>query len=110
MATLQGWLLDHFFDWQHGRVIVRDVTREPNAWGNMHNVRGEPREARLGDPVLTAEFEPGFGGPRPKPMLAFDAAAIYFVHEYDGSTCLQKIYKDPQFYLDGEDEFDEYGF
>jgi hypothetical protein len=54
--------------------------------------------------VLHQSFDAGFGGPKCPRFIAEDPVAIYFPSQYEGATSLEKIYKNLDVYLTGDEE------
>jgi hypothetical protein len=56
------------------------------------------------DNVLDEQFYSGHGCPSCPRFIAEDSVAIYFPWQYDGATGLQKVYKNLDVYLTGDEE------
>lgn len=100
MSTIRGWLNDAGFDWSAGTVIYHHTTGT-----GPGRCRAESAEIVDSDSwVLDWDFSPSYGNPECPRFVAFDGRAIYFPWQYDGSTGLQVVVKDPGFYLDPQNE------
>ena len=55
-------------------------------------------------PLLDTEFDDSYGGPQAPRFVAQDEDWIYFVGTYDGSTWLQPVNKNLDFYMNHENE------
>jgi len=51
-----------------------------------------PEEAKQ---YLNYRYYPGFGGPECHDIWAWSQKRVYFVHEYDGSTGIRAMYRNP---------------
>lgn len=99
MATVYEWLKAEGFDFAQGRIIYHP-TDSPSPG----------RCDRDGDPILMPGavlhqyFHSGYGAPKCPRFVAEDPIAIYFPSQYDGSTSLEKVYKNLDVYLTGNEE------
>jgi hypothetical protein len=102
MSTLREWLNDENFDWETGEIILQN--RKPTEWDEKPYAGGWD-ECDFADrisqehEVLDYNFDNGFGRPECPRFIAKDKEAIYFPSQYDGSTCLEKVYLDISKYL-----------
>jgi len=46
-------------------------------------------------PLLDYPFDAGYGMMDCHAVVIYTDKSIYFVHEYDGSTCLHSVYREP---------------
>ena len=53
---------------------------------------------------LDYEYDAGFGGQECQDILIYTKEKIYYVHEYDGATCIVNIPRHPKYYLKKEKE------
>ncbi len=104
MATLKQWLNEAGFDWKNGTIVYQEVLPydSENSGGKPSPGWGKGGPARYitsDDPILVQHFDSGFGGPEAPRIFARDDKAIYFPRQYDGSTWLEKIYTNSEYYL-----------
>jgi hypothetical protein len=88
MANLRKWL--EGVAAQYGEPIEAVVVgRHDDRYGGDsladENIVLTP-EVALGK--LDAEFDQGYGSPACFPLYAWTKTRVFFVHEYDGATCL----------------------
>lgn len=50
------------------------------------------------------EFNDGYGSPEGKPFHAWSATRVYFSDEYDGSDFVSWVYRNPEDYVEEEDD------
>lgn len=100
-STIQGWLETAGFDWATGIVVVQEVSDDSPGWAIKSDITAT-RYAQKGDPILTQEFDSGYGGPECPCFWAKDKDAVYFPNQYDGSTGIVKVDLLPNRYLAGE--------
>ena len=96
MATIREWLNEAGFNWEKGTIIYQPTEGDCPGWNS-------PLSAAVimpNHPILTKEFDERDGGPRCPRFIAEDDEAIYFPAQYDGSTWVNKIWKDITKYLD----------
>ena len=98
MANLKAWLNKGQFDWTMGIILVQ--RKDPA--GSWSDDLLPAIQISLDNPILTQEFDSGYGSPECPAIWAKDKDAIYFPSQYDGSTCLVKVFLDPAPYLAGE--------
>ena len=100
--TIQEWLEVEGFEWETGVVVVQET---PGAyspgWASKSEITAS-RYAQKGDPILTKEFDSGYGAPQCPCFWAKDKNAIYFPYQYDGATGMVKVDLLPDRYLAGE--------
>jgi len=97
MANIKTWLTeDVAADGQTLEGIV--FGRHYNDW--IDDYTPHPAEDTLVEPevglaVLDEEFHCGHGGADCRPMFAWTATKVYFIHEYDGATTLVWVPRNP---------------
>lgn len=95
METIRNWLEEAEFDWDNGKIVYQDTGDGYPGWS-----REGPRELIPHDhPILTKEFDAGYGGPECPRFVAQDLKAIYFPYQYDGATGIEKVFRDVDDYL-----------
>jgi len=97
MATLREWLNDLSFDWDNGVILYQETKNESDPFFS-DTIRCT--YIKKDDPVLDREFYSGFCGPECPRVVAKDKHVIYFPGQYDGSTWLEKVVLDLDYYLD----------
>ena len=103
MANLREWLNEQEFDWDKGKIVYQYYEEDPTHFPGW----GSPDKAKIivkSEPVLDYEFDSGFGGANAPRIIAMDNVAIYIIGQYDGSTWMEKIYKDIDVYANMEAE------
>jgi hypothetical protein len=95
-----------------GTDVITDVIIGPYGWDDIDDVgdadwldSGRPRIARemLGRPLsldivrplLDFEWDRGYGSPSCYALYAYSDSYIYFVSQYDGSTTLNRVPRNP---------------
>ena len=95
MATIKQWLEDYGFDFDKGRIIYQETDYPYPGWCDPDRAMYIPTD----HPILTTEFDNGYGGPNCPRFIAEDTEAIYFPVQYDGATWLEKVWKNLDKYL-----------
>jgi hypothetical protein len=107
MATIREWLNDAGFHWEGGTIVIQEEVREEDDWRpspGWCTPNTARKVASPEDPILDLAFPSGFGGPECPRFFAKDSDAVYFPGQYDGSTWCEKVFLDPDRYLDPEVE------
>lgn len=99
MATIYQWLKEEGFDFAQGRIIYHPTDGTSPGWSSQD---GAP--ILMPDTVLYYHFDAGLGSYECPRFIAEDPAAIYFPSRYDGSASLEKIYKNLDVYLTGDEK------
>lgn len=100
MSTLRSWLNDAGFDWENGTIVYQEANGYSPGWSGSEEL-SPPRVIESSDSVLDREFDSGYGAPRAPRIFARDNHAVYFPGQYDGSTWLETVIIDPEYYLSG---------
>lgn len=97
--TLRKWLDAAGFDWANGRIVLHaDEDGKPCTGSYSH-----PQTVGFIDrdhPVLDQAFDSGYGSPECPSIVARDGRAMYFPSQYDGSTSLERVETNLDYYLD----------
>ena len=99
VATIAGWLNEAGFDWESGTIIWQDTGTDEPGWASMKSARKIPPD----HPILTKEFDSGFGRAECPRFIAEDRERLYFPSQYDGKTDLVYVYKNIDVYLTSKD-------
>lgn len=73
-------------------------------WKNSkpdHQLGSAPVSWEQAFPVLNYEYDAGYGGQDCHDIWVWTATRIISVHEYDGSTCLISVARNPENFSDG---------
>lgn len=97
MATVREWLEKNGFSWETG-VVVFQQTEEGFSPG-WSPVVEDGKILSKDDPILDKTFYSGYGGPECPRIFARDGDWIFFPGQYDGSTWLEKLNINPEYYL-----------
>lgn len=99
MANLKGWILKA----ANGEAVEGVVIGEMG-WGSygsdgVPNYAQQPRNRVLtwqeALPWIDYEFEAGYGAPGCNAVYAWTASRVLFVSQYDGSTCINSVPRNP---------------
>jgi len=60
-----------------------------------HNLGNQPVEWEAAKPVLSYEYDAGYGGQDCHDFWAWTPTRVLFVHEYDGSTSIASAPRNP---------------
>jgi hypothetical protein len=96
--TLRSELTKEGFDWETGAIIWHD-TNGRSGWASEWDVRSR-QIIDKDSTILDTPYDTGYGRPECPNFIAFDNDKIYFPTQYDGSTRLISIWKDPIKYLE----------
>ncbi len=97
VATLFKELDKKGFDWEHGTILFQDCTDGPGY--SFADEIFKTVKIEFDHEILHKEFSTDYGGAECPRFIAFDQKYMYFPGTYDGSTWVEKIYKDPMDYL-----------
>lgn len=98
MATLREFLDKEDFDWDTGRIIIKETKQR------VQTHEGNRRYITRDDPLLDVEFDSSYGSPECPSFVAEDKGYIYFPVVYDGATWADKICKDITKYIEPNKE------
>ncbi len=81
--------IDHCWhdDYSRNSELLISLLRKPIPW-------------ELASSLLNYEYDDGFGSMDCHDVVIYTNRSIYYVYEYDGSTYLQSVYRDPTFYVE----------
>ena len=97
MITIRKWLDEENFDWIEGKIVLHKIKGNYPGWCQHSTLSREVIDNQ--HPILDLEFSTLYGGPECPCIFARDSKAVYFPSQYDGSTCLEKVYIDHTNYL-----------
>jgi len=92
MATLRQWLTDSGFNFDTGTIVYQ----KGDGWEPSKDGIYIDKE----HPILDHEFNDGYGGPQCPAIFAKQGNCIWFPGQYDGSTWLEKVCIDSEYYKD----------
>lgn len=101
MATLREWLTEKNFDWENGIIIWHET--EGNSSPGWHSSPISRSEIAKSHPILDLEFDSAYIGPMAPRIFARDEHNIYFPAQYDGSTWLEKVNINPEYYVNNSE-------
>ena len=100
MANIRKWLEDA--EAKSGEKIEAIVVGQHYNRPNKYSGEDEPEanenivlSREVGLEKLDQEYDSGFGGADCYPMYAWSATRVYFINEYDGSTGLNWVPRQP---------------
>lgn len=103
MITLRKELEFNKFDWKNGRILYQETTGYSAGWSSGDDLI-ETREIDTEHKILDKEFNDGYGSPEMPRFVAYDKGFIYFPSQYDGSTRIVKVAKEPEYYIGNNEE------
>ncbi len=71
-------------------------TRYPYGESPDHNLGSAPVAWEAAAPVLDYEYDDGYGGQDCHDIWAWTATRVLFIHEYDGSTSVVSVARNPE--------------
>jgi len=91
MTTIKEELTISDFDWESGIIIYQETPDDYSPGWTPNSMIIPGIEIKHTHPILTKNFQTGYGGPQMPRFIAKDNKYIYFPAQYDGSTWIEKI-------------------